>query len=111
VDEFSAGTLVRADGTTRALTRPDFTIATRARWRSPHTGGDYPSAWTITVPGEEIALEIEPLLADQELRTTNSTGVTYWEGAVGVRGTRGSKDVRGVGYVELVGYAGRVARF
>ena len=27
-------------------------------------------------------------LADQELRTGASTGVSYWEGAIDVRGTR-----------------------
>jgi predicted secreted hydrolase len=110
-DELSAGTLVRADGTTRALSRADFAIEVRSRWRSTHTGGEYPSAWTIAIPGEGFMLTLEPLLADQELRTTHSTGVTYWEGAVSARGTHGGKDVSGVGYVELVGYAGRVARF
>jgi predicted secreted hydrolase len=40
-------------------------------------------------------------MADQELLGT----VRYWEGAVAVRGRGDGADVRGEGYVELVGYA------
>jgi hypothetical protein len=49
---------------------------------------------------------VEPLLADQELSTANSSRVVYWEGAVRARRTSGGHQTRGVGYVELVGYAG-----
>lgn len=35
-----------------------------------------------------------------------STGVTYWEGLVRVRGTRDGRPVTGLGYLELTGYAG-----
>jgi predicted secreted hydrolase len=43
----------------------------------------------------------------QELRTERSTGVTYWEGAVEVRGTRNGGPARGRGYLEMTGYTGR----
>jgi len=33
-------------------------------------------------------LMIAPNLADQEMRTKESTGVTYWEGSVSVRGIK-----------------------
>ena len=68
---------------------------------------EYPSGWTVKVPGERLDLVVEPAIADQELRAQGSTGETYWEGAVRVRGTRGGKPVQGKGYVELTGYAGR----
>jgi predicted secreted hydrolase len=54
-----------------------------------------------------IALEIIPLLDDQELRTSRSTLVTYWEGAMSVRGTVAGHPVAGQGYLELTGYAER----
>jgi predicted secreted hydrolase len=54
-----------------------------------------------------LSLKLEPLLADQELVTEKSTGVTYWEGACRVTGTRGGAPVEGNGYAELTGYAGR----
>jgi predicted secreted hydrolase len=53
----------------------------------------------------ELALDLVPLLADQELRTSRSTQVTYWEGAVAVSGTKQGRPVKGQGYVELTGYA------
>jgi len=44
-------------------------------------------------------------MPDQELRTTKSTQITYWEGAVEVEGRSGNAQVTGMGYVELTGYA------
>jgi predicted secreted hydrolase len=60
----------------------------------------YPARWRLSVPSAELRLEIEPRLADQELRV----GTRYWEGAVGVGGVSGGSAIRGRGYVELVGY-------
>ena len=37
----------------------------------------------------------------------SSTGVTYWEGACRVEGTRGGRPIAGRAYVEMTGYAGR----
>ena len=95
VDPFSAGTLVAADGTARRLEAADVRIETLAHWTSPRSGVRYPARWRLSVPSAELRLEIEPRLADQELRV----GPRYWEGAVGVAGSRA-----GQGYVELVGY-------
>ena len=57
------------------------------------------------IPAEAM---VTPLLADQELRTSRSTQVTYWEGAVSVSGIRQGRSVKGQGYVELTGYAERI---
>jgi len=48
---------------------------------------------------------IAPNLADQEMRTKESTGMTYWEGSVSVRGIKNGRRINGQGYVELTGYA------
>jgi predicted secreted hydrolase len=72
----------------------------RNHWDSP-AGGRYPIAWTLTVAGQALSLQVEPVLAAQEL----DTNLRYWEGAVDVRGERGGEAVRGRGYVELTGYA------
>jgi predicted secreted hydrolase len=39
------------------------------------------------------------------MNTFESTGVTYWEGSVSIRGTKGANPIKGQGYVELTGYA------
>jgi predicted secreted hydrolase len=100
VDPFSAGTLVAADGTTRRLDAADVTVETLGHWTSPHSGVRYPARWRLSVPSAELRLEIEPRVADQELRV----GTRYWEGAVRVSGSRGGRPAAGQGYVELVGY-------
>lgn len=107
----SAGTLVAGDGAGRSLPLGAFAIEPRGTWTSPHSGATYPAGWTLRVPGEGIELRLEPVLADQELRTGGIAGVTYWEGAVRVEGTAGGRPARGRGYVELTGYAGPAPGF
>jgi predicted secreted hydrolase len=82
--------------------------SSRSRWNSPHSGARYPARWRLSVPVAGIVLELAPLVADQELRTGRSTGVTYWEGAVAGSGTAAGIPVAAEGYVELTGYAGRM---
>ena len=65
--------------------------------------------WRVTIPAEQIELEINPALQNQELITNRSTRVTYWEGAVDVGGTARGKTVSGAGYVEMTGYAGKLS--
>lgn len=101
VDGYSSGTIIRPDGSTRSLVREDFTIRPEGSWHSPHSGGVYPSGWTVEVPSEELTLTIKPRLADQEL----NLWFIYWEGAVQIEGTRGGAVLTGSGYVELTGYA------
>jgi predicted secreted hydrolase len=100
----SAATLVALDGSARALGRADFTLAAQSSWKSPRSGASYPARWTIAIPAEKLQLELVPLVPDCELASPGSTGVTYWEGPVDVRGS-----ARGRGYAELTGYAGSMA--
>lgn len=95
------GTIVAGDGTSRRLAAAEFTIEVLRRWRSPVTGATYPSRWRLRLPGEGLDLELEPLVADQEMRLS----VAYWEGAVGCRGRSPEGELTGRGFVELVGYS------
>ena len=103
----SSGTLRTAAGKRVHLEHDSFLIEPLAEWKSPGTGGRYPSRWRLRVPAHDIELEVEPVVADQELDTRGSTGVEYWEGLCRYRGRVGPHAVAGHGYVELVGYAGR----
>ncbi len=103
--EFSSGTLVAKDGKAESLKEGDFSIEETARWKSPRSGGVYPSRWILRVPKASLDVEVVPLLADQELVTEKSTHVTYWEGACDVLAP-GSRRAIGRAYVELTGYAG-----
>ena len=107
---FSSGTFVPASGppATVAWNGADgVRLEETRRWTSPRTKAVYPAGWRISVAPLRLALEIDPLLPDQELVTEKSTGVTYWEGACRVGGTRAGKPVTGRAYAELTGYAGR----
>jgi predicted secreted hydrolase len=98
------GTLVAADGTTRHLQREAFTVETTGRWRSPATGADYPAGWRVSLPGENLVIDLSPTVADQELDTRATTGVVYWEGSQRVTARRGGVQLGGQAYVELTGY-------
>jgi predicted secreted hydrolase len=54
----------------------------------------------LSIPNQNLEIEIVPLLNDQELNVS----YRYWEGAVSIKGTKNGKLVSGQGYVELAGY-------
>ena len=100
------GTAVTGTGGAQGLQPDALRFLALGSWRSPHTGGIYPSGWRVTIASRQLTLTLMPLLRDQELVTAASTGVAYWEGAVAVRATTaGGRTIGGVGYVELTGYA------
>lgn len=99
-DDFSGGTWVSADGRSRRLDRDNVSVSATREWTSPK-GGTYPAGWQIRIPDLGVALEVSPVMDDQELFTT----VRYWEGAVDVSGSRDGTKLSGRGYVELTGYA------
>ena len=105
VERASSGTLIQPDGRVIHLPREAFAYSVRDVWTSPKTRTVYPSRWVISVPDHGIELAIQPTVADQELVTTHSTRVTYWEGSVSVKGRAGDVEVAGSGYAELTGYA------
>ncbi len=101
----SSGTFIQDSGESQPLKNEDFSITVLDQWRSPHTGGVYPSAWRVQLEEPACQLEISPWMADQEV---NFPAVTYWEGAVRFVGTCAGKPVSGNGYIELTGYAGNL---
>lgn len=90
-------------------------------WRSPRTGADYPVEWRLELPPAEPGertrqFRLVPLMDDQELDSSRSTGAIYWEGAVrlletiddaGAGGADGGSREIGRGYLEMTGYANR----
>jgi predicted secreted hydrolase len=105
----SSGTYIDASGALRHLERGYFQVVAKESWKSPRSGAVYPQRWSISIPLLGIDLELSANLADQEMRTAGTTGVTYWEGSVAVKGTKGSTPVEGHGYVEMTGYTGPVS--
>lgn len=101
----SSGTFIDTGGVAQSLKNEDFSITVLDQWRSPHTGGVYPAAWQVQLEKPACLLDIRPWMADQEV---NFPAVTYWEGAVRFEGTCAGMSVKGNGYIELTGYAGKL---
>lgn len=104
----SSGSLIDAGGGSIHLTASDFTVGVLDHWESPQSETTYPAAWAVRIDRGAIDITVGASLADQELQTAATTGVTYWEGSVEVSGTAKGRPVAGKGYVELTGYAGAV---
>jgi len=105
-DAHSRATLVREDGSTRSLTRGEFALEPGRTWTSPASGGRYPVEWHVRVPDEQLELRVAAVLDAQEMHSGLATQLAYWEGAVGITGTKRGTPVRGRGYLEMTGYAG-----
>lgn len=100
VDPFSKGIIVAANGTTTSISSSEARLEPVGTWRSSRSGGVYPASWRLSVPTQNLELEVTPRMADQELPLT----IVYWEGAVAISGTAAGKPVSGSGYLEMTGY-------
>jgi predicted secreted hydrolase len=96
---WAGGSFRSPDGRVRVLKPDEVRFSPLRRWRSPRTGVEYPVA--VRVEAGPVAVQLEPLMDDQELDARASTGTVYWEGAV--KAQRGEKPA-GRGYLELTGY-------
>ena len=116
IDARSSGTLVerastRAGGTMRPQSKPitlenGFHLEPGRTWTSPASRAAYPVVWRVLVPSEGLDLTVRAAVDAQELHTAESTGVSYWEGAIDVTGRSGGRAVKGRGYLEMTGYSG-----
>ena len=104
MDPYSAGTYVDAQGHARYLAANDFTLTPGKTWTSAAIGGRYPVEWAIEVPSLGLKAAIHTPLLQQEI----TGGTSYWEGAIDINATQLGRPLRGVGYLEMTGYAGRI---
>ncbi len=93
--------LIARDGSLQQFGREDVTIEVLEHWSSPLDGVRYPTRWRLHLSGPNLALEIIPEIAGQEMNHS----LRYWGGSVRVSGQADGQAVRGAGYVELTGYA------
>ncbi|HSV93747.1 MAG TPA: lipocalin-like domain-containing protein [Desulfobacterales bacterium] len=101
----SSGTYVDPLGVPRHLERGRFEIDVLDSWKSKRTGAVYPSVWRVKIPLAGVEVVVSSSLPDQEMRPADPGGISYWEGSVAAKGTKGGAAIEGQGYVELTGYA------
>jgi predicted secreted hydrolase len=106
LDPYSAGTYVDSQGRAKHLAAGDFTLTPEKTWTSGVSGGRYPVEWTVEVPSVGLKARVSTPLFQQEL--TSATGPTYWEGAIDIEAIRTGRPIKGVGYLEMTGYAGPI---
>jgi predicted secreted hydrolase len=94
----SGGTWIAADGSARHLETGSYRLEVLEQWTSAETGGTYPVAWHLQIPGQGLDVTVRATFPQQEMPI--QFGPIYWEGTVEVEGTTG-----GLGFVELTGYA------
>lgn len=101
------GTLTSQDGEQQILDAEEHHIEIREEdtWTSPHTGGTYPSKWTISISKPELEIAVQPVILDQEIPPIplGNSAAAYWEGRVDVIDPNSGEKI-GKGYVELSGY-------
>jgi predicted secreted hydrolase len=102
----SSGTFVDSAGKTRHLAASDFEVVVLDTWNSRQSKARYPSRWRIQIAPLSIDLTLKSNLPDQEMRTLGVGSANYWEGSVSIEGVKAGREIEGLGYVELTGYAG-----
>jgi predicted secreted hydrolase len=104
-DPLSKGSWIERSGLHHHLAADAFMIQPQGTWKSPVSGGTYPSGWTISIPSRKTELRVIPQLENQELNLTGLADFHYWEGTCRIEGTINGEPVTGFAYVELTGYA------
>ena len=96
---FAFASLRDAQGNVQRFGRDAVHFAALRNWTSPRTRASYPVSARVQVGTRTF--DTQPLLDDQELDSTLSTGAVYWEGA-----SRLLEHGRlaGRGYLEMTGY-------
>lgn len=105
-DDFHSGAWLDADQA-HPIDLADMRWQATRSWQSPQSGATYPLYWRLKI--EDCQLNVEPWFENQEFSGAQS-GLTYWEGAIVVRGQCGGQPANGDGYLELTGYAGDISR-
>ncbi|MGH8597666.1 MAG: lipocalin-like domain-containing protein, partial [Gammaproteobacteria bacterium] len=105
-DVHSLGTMIFADGSVVPIRFDQFDLEPREQWASKHSGANYPIGWRVKLPSRQVELNVRAVIAGQELRASQTIGVTWWEGAIEITGIHRGRTVRGRGHLEMAGYAG-----
>jgi predicted secreted hydrolase len=107
IDAFSSGSVIDKSGKVVHLHSGEYAMIPQRTWKSPETGAEYPLHWDIQIPSLGYRFTIRPTFSAQEMTTEDTTGISYWEGAILVSGESGDQPICGRGYMELTGYIGQ----
>jgi len=86
----------------RRTSHADFSFEPYGSWTSTKTFNEYPTGYTLSVPGADITLDVSAVMPQQEVLTMISAPA-FWEGLMRVRGMMFGRAVSGPGFVERSG--------
>jgi predicted secreted hydrolase len=98
-DDYLSGTLIGRDGKPAYLSAADLKFTGDKPWHSDASGADYPQRWSVVVRGRPMTVQSD--MPGQELVTTGTTKVDYFEGSATV--LDGDGHAIGAGYLEMTG--------
>ena len=101
---WAGGSFRAAGGPVRAFAADEVVFTPGRTWHSPASQATYPVTWEVATPIGRLA--VASRLDAQELDSRASTGTRYWEGLSDL--LRDGRPI-GRGYLEMTGYAGRLA--
>ena len=90
---YSHAKLMQQDGSGIAISQQDISLT--AVKQTEIDGRDYPTAWQISIPTQQIEVTVSALNPKAKMPLS----VPYWEGPILIEGTHS-----GTGYMELTGY-------
>jgi predicted secreted hydrolase len=95
--------IIHRDGKTEHGSRAVFipTANRRQIWKSKKTKAEYPLAWTLNIPDKKITINLEATMKDQEIIYG---AINYWEGPMDVTAVINGEKIKGVGFMELLGF-------
>ncbi len=96
----SWATLQEADGTQKVVKVEPFMEKSKAFWKSPASGQNYPVHCTVEIPELDAVLEVKPQPIEQEIASEH---ISKYEAASEISGTYKGKDCTGFCYIEYVG--------
>lgn len=105
VPPVTMGTYIPAQGEPVSLTSSDFAVTPTRFWQSPHTQNIYPTAWHITIPAQDLTLDVLAVAEDQEFDARSTTLNIYWEGLCAISGTQDTTTISGDAYVEMTNFS------
>lgn len=92
--------IMHPDGTTEHFTECVFTPGKHV-WKSKKTKAEYPLTWQLDIPAKNMRVEVKAGMKDQEMIFG---AINYYEGPLAVTATIGEEKIKGVGFMELVGF-------
>lgn len=101
--EVLGASIIKENGETVDISSDQIQLKATENWTSPHSKAEYPMHWQISIPDQDLELEVQAAFPDQELELNSNPfqPFFYWEGMSYVKGSYRGKATQGKAYIEM----------